>query len=193
MSRPPSPQIGGRHHLAAAGPGGLGSVGGRTDQAAFACVGADGGRQHARDRDQRAVEAELAERDVGGKILRRQHLHRHQQPERNGKVEVAALLLHVRRREVHRDPPHRQRQAEAGERAPHPLPALTHRLVGESHHRERGQASADMHLHVDRQRLDPLEGDGLDVGNHAATPAGVTGRPSAAGRERSPLVISNLL
>ena len=162
-------QVGRRHDFAAAGPGGLGTVGRRADQAALAGVGADGGRQHARDRYQRAVEAELAERDVGREIVRRQHLHGHQQAERDGEIEVAALLLHVRRREVHGDPPHRHGQPEPGERAAHPLPAFRHRLVGETHHRERRHARADVNLHVDRQRLDALEGDGLDVGNHAAS------------------------
>ena len=162
-------QVSGCHDLAATGPGGLRAVGRRADQAALARVGADGGRQHARHRYQRAVEAEFAERDVGDEIVRRQHLHRHQQPERDRKVEVAALLLHVRRREVHDDPPCRQRQSETGERAAYPLTAFRHRLVGKAHHHERRHSPADVHLHVDRQRLDALEGDGLDVGNHGAT------------------------
>ena len=58
-----------------------------------------------------------------------------------------------------------------GERAAHPLAALGHRLVGKANDRERGQARADVHLHIDRQGLDTLEGDGLDMSNHAATPA----------------------
>ena len=162
-------QVRGRHDLAASGPGGLRAVGRWANQAALAGVGADGRGQDASHREQRAVEAEFAERDVGGEIVCRQHLHRDQQPERDGKVEVTALLLHVRRCEVHRDPLRRQREPETGERAAHPLPALRHRLVGKAHHHERGEARADMHLNVDRQRLDALEGDGLNVGNHGTT------------------------
>ena len=122
--------------------------------------------KHARHRYQRAVQTELAQRDIGREILRRQHLHRHQQSERDGEVEVAAFLLHVRRRQVHGDTPCRQGQPEARERAAHPLPALRHRLVGQAHDHERRQAAADMHLHIDGQCLDTLEGDGLYVGNH---------------------------
>ena len=37
-----------------------------------------------------------------------------------------------------------------------------------------GRPAPICHLHIDRPRLDTLEGDGLDMGNHAATPAGPT-------------------
>ena len=36
---------------------------------------------------------------------------------------------------------------------------LRHRLVGEAHHVEGGQSGRDLHLHIDRARLDPLERD----------------------------------
>ena len=42
-------------------PGGFGAAGGGADQAFAAGIGADGGRQHARDRGDRAVEAEFAQ------------------------------------------------------------------------------------------------------------------------------------
>ena len=38
-----------------------------------------------------------------------------------------------------------------------------------------------MNLHVDRQRLDTLEGDGLDMGNHATTPMGPAGARARPG------------
>ena len=104
---------------------------------------------------------------------------------------MAAFLLHVRRRQVHRDSFDRQGQPEAGEGAAHSLTALGHGLVGEAHDHEGRQAPADMHLHIDRGSLDALEGDGFDMGNHAATPAGPTGtrrRPGALARVISHLV-----
>ncbi len=161
-------QIGRRHDLACARPGRFGAVCRRADQTAFLSVRADRGRQHAGDRNQRAVEPKLTERDIADQLVRGQHVHRHQEPERDGQIEVAALLLHVGRREIHRDPPRRQSQPEARERTTHPLPALGDRLVRQADNHESGEARADLHLHVDRQRLDTLEGDGIDMGDHSA-------------------------
>ena len=168
-------QVGRGQDIAAACPDGFGTIGRWADQATLPRVRADGGRQHTGHRDQRAVEAEFAERDVGREVVRRQHLHRHEEPEGDREVEVAALLLHVRRRQVHGNSLRRQGQAQAGKRAAHALPALGHRLVREAHDHECREARTDMHLHIDRQRLDTLEGDGLDMSNHAATPMGPAG------------------
>ena len=47
-----------------------------------------------------------------------------------------------------------------------PVAALGHRLVGQADDAEIGIPRRDLHLDVDRNSLDALEGDGGDVGNH---------------------------
>jgi hypothetical protein len=51
-------------------PGGFGAAGGGADETFAAGVGADRGRQHARDRRDRAVEAELAQHREAGERVR---------------------------------------------------------------------------------------------------------------------------
>ena len=83
------------------------------------------------------VEAKLAERDIGREIVRRQHVHRHQESERDGEVEVATLLLHVGGRQIHDDSFRGQGQSKTGECTAHTLAALGHRLVGKAYDQER--------------------------------------------------------
>ncbi len=50
------------------------------------------------------------------------------------------------------------------QRGAHPLAALRHRLVGQADNGElAATAIGDMDLHIDGLRLNPLEGDGIDV------------------------------
>ena len=51
--------------------------------------------------------------------------------QRDRQIEMAALLGQVRGREVDRDPPGRQPEAECAERASHPLARFGDRLVGQ--------------------------------------------------------------
>lgn len=158
-----------RQDLDLAGPGGLAAGRRRADQAQPRGMRADGGRQHPRDRRDRAVERQLAQRCIAAHLLARQHLHRDQQAERDRQVEVAAFLLHVGRREVHRDPFRRQAEAERAQGRPHPLAALADRLVGKADDREGRQPVRHGDLDVDSERLDALKGNGIYMGRHYST------------------------
>jgi hypothetical protein len=46
------------------------------------------------------------------------------------------------------------------------LPASRHRLVRQANDDEGGQAIGYLDLNLDRQDLDALEGDGMDMGSH---------------------------
>jgi hypothetical protein len=63
-----------------------------------------------------------------------------------------------------------QGRADGVERVAHALAALRHRLVGETDDVEHRLAGGHQHLHVDRNGLDALKGDGGDARDHAAVP-----------------------
>jgi hypothetical protein len=50
--------------------------------------------------------------------------------------------------------------------APRPLAALGYGLVAEADDSEVRHPRPDLHLHIDRPRLDALKGDGSDPGKH---------------------------
>jgi len=58
------------------------------------------------------------------------------------------------------------REPDGVQRAAHPLPALSHSLVGEAYDGEGRHPRPDLHLHIDRPRLDALKGDGSYPGKH---------------------------
>ncbi len=76
-------------------------------------VGGDGGRQHARDRGQRAVEGELAERREALQRVGWNGADGGHDAERDRQVVVRALLRQVGRREVDDDAPAGRASPEA--------------------------------------------------------------------------------
>ena len=153
----------------------LRAAGRRADQPFVARVGADRRRQHARDRRDRAVEAEFAEHGVAVQRVRRDRADRGHQAERDRQIVMAAFLRQVGGRQIDRDPPRRQRQPRGDQRRTHPLAGLGHRLVAQADDGERRQTRRDLHLHVDRAGLDPLKGYGRNPLNHAALIAAIEG------------------
>ena len=149
-------------------PGGFGAAGGGADETFAARVGANRGREHARDRSDRAVEAEFTQHGEAGERVRRDGADRRHQAERDRQIIVAAFLRHVGRREVDRDAPGRQRQARGDQRRAHALAGLGYGLVGQAHDVERGQAGRDLNLDIDGAGLDALERHCSDALNHAA-------------------------
>ena len=81
---------------------------------------------------------------------------------------MRALLGQVGGREVDGDALGRKRQPRSDQRRAHPLARFRDRLVGQADDGEGDHAGRDLHLHVDGARLDPLEGDGGDAGDHVA-------------------------
>ena len=138
-------------------PGGFGAAGGGADEAFAACIGADRGRQHARDRGERAVEAELAQHGEARQRIGRDGADRRHQAERDRQIVVAAFLRQVGGREIDGDAPGRQRQARCDQRRAHALARLGHGLVGEADDVEGRQPRRHLHLDIDRAGFDALE------------------------------------
>ncbi len=146
-------------------PGRFRSAHRRTHQTLAARIGADGGRQHAGDRRNRAVEAELAQHGEARQRIVRNGADRRHQPERDRQIVVAAFLRQIGRREIDGDAPRRQREARSDQSRAHALARFRDGLVGQTDDGESRQARRDLHLHVDRANLDTLErnrGDALD-------------------------------
>jgi hypothetical protein len=155
-----------RDDLNIAGPGRLAAAIGRADDAAVARGGGERGEQHSGDPGQRAVERDLAQGDVAKELVLRQHLHFGEEPQRDRQVEMAAFLQHVGRREIDRDVPRRQRQAEHGQGRAHPLARLGDRLVRQPDDGERRQPRGDRHLGLDVDDLDPVKRHGANPRDH---------------------------
>src|SRR5262249_34839566 len=146
---------------------------------------ADRGRQHARDRCDRAIEAELAQHRETGERVRRDRADRRHQAERDRQIIVAAFLRHVGGREVDGDAPRRQRQARGGQRRAHALAGLGDGLVGQAHDVEGGQAGGDLNLDIDGAGLDALKRHCGDALNHAAPACARYYRKIYGGQEQS--------
>ena len=134
-----------------------------------------------------AVEGQFAERDEVAELVAGDGADRRHQRQRDRQIVVAAFLGQVGGREVDDDALRRQRQAGGMERAAHALAALGDRLVGQADDDEVRQARRDLHLHVDRDRLDALKRNGGDVRNHA--PKRRTRRPARFPRHEMRVVV----
>ena len=148
------------------GPGRLAAVVLRADHAAARRRPGNRRGQHPGYGKQGAVEAELAEHGEFRHRVGRRHPHGDQQAERDGQVEMAALLEQIGGRQINRDALGRQGQAEGAEGGAHPLAGLGDRLIGQADHREGRQAGGDMDLNIHIARLDAVKGDRVDMGDH---------------------------
>ena len=160
-------KIGRADHLDIAGPGGFRTLRGGADQAEPARRGVDRSEQHAWRRRNPSVEAELADRQIGGKQLPVDRAHRREQAERDRQIVMRAFLGKIGRRQIDGDPLRRQRQPDRRKRRMDPLPALAHRFVGKADDEEFGQAGRDLHLDLDGPRLQPEKRNRGDVRDHS--------------------------
>ena len=134
------------------GPGGFGAAGGRADEAFATGVGADGGRQYARDRRDRAVEAKLAQHRKAAERVRRDRSDGRHQAERDRQVVVAAFLRQVGGGEIDGDTARRQRQPGRDQRRPHSLARFGHGLVGQTDHVDRIWTMTNNYCNRERPR-----------------------------------------
>ncbi len=160
-------RVGGDDLDIGARPGRFRAAGRRADQAFLARIGADRGRQHARDRRDRSVETEFAEHREAGQRVRRDRADRRHQAERDRQVVMAAFLRQVGGREVDGDAPRRQREPRGDQRGADPLARFRDGLVGKTDDMKGRQPRRDLHLHVDCTGLDPLKGYRRNPLNHA--------------------------
>jgi hypothetical protein len=141
------------------GPSRFRAARGGADQSLAKRIGADRCRQRAGDGSDRAVERQFAEHAEAFDRITGDRAHCRHQPERYGKIVMAALFRQIGRGEVDGDALRRQREPDRVQRAAHPLFAFSHRLVRQSDNGEVRQPRPDLHLDVDGARLDPLESD----------------------------------
>ena len=80
---------------------------------------------------------------------------------------MRALFQHIGGRKIDRDPPRRQRKPHGGQRRAHAFAGFGDRLVRQADDIERHHARRELHLAVDIEHVDAIEGDGVDAGNHA--------------------------
>ena len=127
-------QRGGRDDLdVGARPGRFRSAGRRAHQAFAAGIGADGGRQHAGNRRNRAVKAEFAQHREARESIMRDGADRRHQAERDRQVVMAAFLGQIGGRQIDGDAAGRQRQSRGDHGRTHPLPRLRDGLIGQAH------------------------------------------------------------
>ncbi len=159
-------QIGCGDHLDPPRPRRLGALGHRTDQPAVDLRGVECGEQHARRGRDPPVEPEFADRDIVGKGLGIDDAHRAEQRQRDRQVEMRTLLGQIGGRQVDDDPLGRQRQPDRAERAAHPLATFGDGFIRQPDDEEVGQAGQQLHLHLDRARLQPEKRHGRDDRDH---------------------------
>ena len=152
------------------GPGRFRPAHGRADQALPARIGADGGRQHAGDRGDAAVEAEFAEHGEARDGVLRDGADGRHQPERDRQIVMAAFLGQVGGREIDGDAARRQRQPGSDQRRAHAFLGFGDGFVGQADNVEGGQAGRHLHLHVDGAGLDAFEGNRTDTLDHGDAP-----------------------
>jgi len=105
---------------------------------------------------------------------------RHQDPEGNGEVEPGAVLPHVGRGQVDRDPLERKGEPRVEERRVDPLPALLDRSMREPDRGHRREAVSDVDLDVHQVGVDAEDGGGTDPGKHAGGTSVESSHGSAA-------------
>jgi len=148
---------------------GLGKVGERHEQAGRA--GRSGRQCHgedAADRAEVALEADLTgDHGVAQGALRKLAAG-NEKAQCDRQVEGRPVLAYVGRREVDGDAAKRKHEAGVGQGGTDALSPFLHRPVRQSDRGERGQAVADVHLDIDRIRVDAQDGGRTDACEHGA-------------------------
>jgi hypothetical protein len=102
------------------------------DQSFLARIGPDRGRQHTRNRRNRAVEAEFAEHREACERIGRKCPDCGHQAQRDRQIVVAAFLRQIGGREIDGDAARGQRQPRGDQRRTNSFPRFRHRLVGQA-------------------------------------------------------------
>lgn len=150
-------------------PGRLCAAFGRADQPFAQCIGADGGRQRAGDRGDRAIEIEFADDDIIRQCVGRNGAEGRHQSERDRQIEMRAFLRQIGRGQIDGHSLAGQRQAGGVKRGLHALAAFGHRLVGQTDDLHADLAGRDHDLDLDRHALDALECYRTDTRDHMLT------------------------
>src|SRR5690625_823723 len=147
-------------------PGSLSALGRGAEERPTAGSRMQGRRQHAGNRIDSSIEGEFTQRQIAGRLLRRQNTHGCEQTDGDRQIEVAALLGQVGRGKVHDDALLGQRQTERGQGGADSFPALGDRLVRQANDQKVGKATVKAYLHIDLDHLDALKGHRRNPRDH---------------------------
>ena len=150
------------------GPGRFGPAGGRADKSLAARIGGDGGRQDAGDRADRPIKRQFADHRIALQRIGRNGADRRHYAERNRQIVMTAFLGHIGGGEIDCDSSGRQGETRGDERRSHALAQLSHRLVAEADDHEGDIAACDLHLNIDRTRLNAFERNRRYARDHCA-------------------------
>jgi len=147
----------------------LGRSSGGDDQPVEADVPhAFGDGQHAAAGSQLAAERQLPEHREACQSFVRHLTTRGQDAAGDRQVEAGSGLAQGRRREIDGHAFGGELEAGVLDRRPYPLARLAHGAIAQADDREGRQARAEIDLDGHAARLEPVEGEGVDVGDHLA-------------------------
>ena len=176
------------NHLDAFHHGGFGRAGGRHHEAGEPLLARGGHRHRQRPagRPRRAVEGQLSDHGVAIEPVGHHLPATGQQAQGNRQVERRGLLRQFRRGEVDHHPIIRPQEARVHHRPLDAVRAFLDRRLGKSDQNRFGKcAGRDVHLHLDRHRLDADQRKRAKLGEHGCD----DGLVLPDGRTRAPIVI----
>ena len=151
-------------------PGRFRPAGPGADQPMSPPIGGNSSRQHTCDSRDRAIQRQLAQHGEVTQRIRWNGADRPHDAERDGQIEMAALLGQVCGGKIDDHALGRHRQPRGGERGAHTLARFSHRLVGQPHEYEGHAAAGHLHLHIHGPGLDALERNRRNPRDHHASP-----------------------
>ena len=129
-------------------------------------------RQRAAHGPDAAVQRQLAEHAQAVQRLLVDHAHAAEYAQGDGQVEGGALLLQVRRGQVHDQPFRREAEAAVLHRRAHPFPGFLHRGVRQADDLKQHHAVGHVHFHFNGEALDAGKTAAGDIGKHVDTSVG---------------------
>ena len=118
--------------------------------------GGDGER--AFDGPQAAIERQLAKKERAFQVVLQQRARGAQNPQRDGKIESRAFLLHVGGRQIHSDVLPGELQAAVVDGGPDALTAFAHGGVRQADGQEDALAGGDVNFHLHRISINAKDG-----------------------------------
>jgi hypothetical protein len=127
--------------------------------------------QNPSHRPHTAVKRQLADHKAAGEGLGRQLLRRRENAERDRQIVRGADFAQIGGRQIDRHAARRHLVAGVPDRRADPLTGLPHRGVGQADDGAQGQAGPDVHLDIDRHRLDADNRGAVDTREHTVSEA----------------------
>jgi len=150
------------------GPRRFGTGGLRADEALAHRVRPDGGRQRAGNGANGTVERQLSDGCVGRNRVRRDGFHRRHHRQHDRKIEMAAFLRQIGRRQIDRDVLEGQAKPDSVQCVADALAAFSNGLVWQADDGERCSPRRDADLHLHGARFDTNKRERGNLAVHSA-------------------------